>query len=88
MFKILKIFRLKRRKIKNPKKIGIDIGRIIIGGDTNEENPIFVTENYLNAPQVVDSFYSVKTIIEKFGQINVFLVSKCGEKNRKKVLNG
>lgn len=54
-------------------KIGIDIGRVIIGGDGEDT---FFTEDFLNTPQVEGAFRSIKALVDQ-GH-DVYLVSKCG----------
>ncbi len=61
------------------KKIGIDIGRVIISGDTDVPDQFFGAE-YLNVPPVAGSFEAIREIIEDYGPENVHLVSKCGER--------
>ena len=61
------------------KKIGIDIGRVIIKEDT--DNPgLFFSEKYLETSPVENSFKSIVNIIDMFGKENVYLVSKYKEK--------
>lgn len=66
--------------------IGIDIGRVIISGDTDIENQFF-TEQYLEVPAVENAFQSIGSIVEKYKAENVHLVSKCSEKTQVKTLN-
>ncbi len=67
------------------KIIGIDIGNVIIGGDTDTEGKFF-TNDYLNVPTIPDSFQAIKFLIEREGAENIFLVSKCSEKTQKRTL--
>jgi hypothetical protein len=66
-------------------RIGIDIGRVIIKGDTDKPNQFF-TKNYLTAPAVDLAFESITKIVERYGSDYVFLVSKCGESTEEKTL--
>lgn len=59
-------------------KIGIDIGRVIIAGDTDEHS-LFFSKNYLDAPAVTGAFESIARLAKAFGPENLYLVSKCGE---------
>jgi uncharacterized HAD superfamily protein len=64
------------------KRIGIDIGRVIIDSDT-DENLIF-TEKYLEAKEVKDSFSKIRDFCKNYGSENIYLVSKCGDSIQKK----
>ena len=66
-------------------KIGIDIGRVIIGGDTDKPDQFF-SKDYLNATAVENAFESIKKLVDKYGKENIYLVSKCGESTQKKTL--
>lgn len=66
-------------------KIGIDIGRVIISGDTDSPDQFF-GPNYLNCPQVKEAFPSITQLVTTFGAEQVFLVSKCGEHTQKRTL--
>ncbi len=66
-------------------KIGIDIGRVIIGSDTDQKD-LFFGKNFLNAPEVENSFESIKKIIMYYTGQNVYLVSKCGQETREKTI--
>ncbi len=61
----------------NQTRIGIDIGRVIIAGDTDQGNPFF-SRNFLQAPPVDDAIATITQLTSVFGPENVFLVSKCG----------
>ena len=58
--------------------IGIDIGRVIISGDTDIPNQFF-GEDYLKVPEVKGAFKTIEQIVEKYSSDKVYLVSKCGE---------
>lgn len=60
-------------------KIGIDIGRVIIAGDTDEHS-LFFSKNYLQAPAVTGAFEAIARLAQAFGPENLYLVSKCGER--------
>ncbi len=60
-------------------KIGIDIGRVIIAGDTDEHSSFF-SKNYLEAPAVAGAFESITRLAQAYGPENLYLVSKCGER--------
>ncbi len=64
-------------------RIGIDIGRVIIGSDTDRPDLIF-TNKYLEAPEVPEATVSIAQLVKHFGQQNVFLVSKCGAQVQQK----
>ncbi len=65
--------------------VGIDIGRVIIGSDTDNPNQFF-EKNYLITPEIKDAFDSIRKIVFHYQQKNVFLVSKCGELIQKRTL--
>lgn len=59
-------------------KIGIDIGRVIIAGDTDQPNTFF-SRDFLEAPAVDDAIPTIAQLAARQGPENVFLISKCGE---------
>jgi hypothetical protein len=65
--------------------LGIDIGRVIIKGDTDEPN-LFFSKDFLVAPAVEGAFSAIRQIVEIYGSKAVFLVSKCGESTESKTL--
>ncbi len=66
--------------------IGIDIGRVIISGDTDQPNQFFGPD-YLEVDEVDMASESVRQIVAKFGPNNVHLVSKCGEQTQQRTLH-
>ena len=66
--------------------IGIDIGRVIISGDTDTPKQFF-SDDYLAVNQVDGAFESIKQIVKAYGAENVHLVSKCGEQTQQRTLN-
>lgn len=58
-------------------KIGIDIGNVIVGGDTDQPDRFF-TDRYLDTPPVPGAIESIAELSALFGAENLFLVSKCG----------
>jgi hypothetical protein len=67
------------------KNIGIDIGNVIIGGDTDEKSNFF-GKDYLNVSMIPDALVSIKFLIEREGAENIFLVSKCGKATQARTL--
>ena len=65
------------------KQIGIDIGRVIISGDTDIPDQFF-GPNYLNTPRVKGAFGAIAHLVKQFGASQVFLVSKCGEQTQQR----
>lgn len=55
-------------------KIGIDIGRVIIGGDGEDT---FFTEEFLKTPEVARAFESIFELTKAGHEVH--LISKCGE---------
>jgi len=66
--------------------IGIDIGRVIISGDTDIPNQFF-SEDYLSVLPVNQAFDAIRQIVEKYGSAKVHLVSKCGEQTQQRTLH-
>lgn len=58
--------------------IGIDIGRVIISGDTDIPDQFF-GDDYLNVRQIAGAFDAIQQIVAAYKPENVHLVSKCGE---------
>lgn len=56
-------------------KIGIDIGRVIIGGEG--EDTIFNEENYLLSPEVPGAYRAVSKLAKQRHELHI--ISKCGE---------
>src|SRR3989338_6047305 len=69
-------------------RLGIDVGGVIISrGHHESRDTTFFTGNYLETPPVVGAFDAIRRLIEeKFGQDNVFLVSKAYPKTQRKTL--
>jgi len=66
------------------KRVGIDIGRVIISG--GNEGVDFFSKNYLKVPEVPFASRSVAKIVQEYGAHNVFLISKCSEAIQHKTL--
>jgi hypothetical protein len=66
-------------------KIGIDIGRVIIAGDTDTAN-LFFSQKYLEAPAVEGAISAIQKLAEVYAPQNIYLVSKCGETTEKRSL--
>ena len=67
-----------RRNFQKNKRIGIDIGRVIIGTDTDKP-ALFFSRDYLKAPENPGALQGIQTLCERLGPENIFLVSKCGQ---------
>ena len=67
-------------------KIGIDIGNVIIGGDTDRPD-IFFTDDYLDCPPIQDSLESIANLSKVVGPENVHLVSKCAPRVERKSID-
>lgn len=63
-------------------RIGIDIGKVIIGGE-GEADTSFFDDNYLMTPEVAGAFTAIRTLSEKF---DVWIISKCGTKVQERTL--
>lgn len=57
--------------------IGIDIGKVIIGGESDLPDTSFFSENFLATPPVSEAFESIRLLAQEF---DVWLISKCGQK--------
>lgn len=64
-------------------RIGIDIGGVIIAQDTDEPD-LFFTDEFLRAKPFTNCFEIIQKLVEKFGQENIFIISKCGLAVQKK----
>lgn len=60
-------------------RIGIDIGNVIIGGDTDKTNSLMFTDRFLETQFISGALETIQGLVRYYGQDNVFLVSKCGE---------
>ncbi len=64
-------------------RIGIDIGGVIIAQDTDEPD-LFFSENFLRAKPFPNCFETIQALIKKYGEENIFIISKCGHAVQKK----
>jgi hypothetical protein len=71
--------------MKYEKRIGIDIGKVIIGGGDSKDDTSFFSSGYLKTPEVTGAIDSIAALRKVFGD-NMWLVSKCGEKVQQKSL--
>jgi hypothetical protein len=58
-------------------RIGIDIGKVIIGGAAEQPDTSFFSDNFLETPPVPKAFESIQLLAKDF---DVWLISKCGQK--------
>jgi hypothetical protein len=66
-------------------KIGIDIGRVIIAGDTDAPN-LFFSQKFSEAPAVEGAIAAIQQLAEVYAPENIYLVSKCGETTQQRTL--
>ena len=59
------------------KILGIDIGRVIIGGDGKDDTSFF-TNGWIYTPEIPNAIDCIAKLVPEFD--DVYLVSKCGEK--------
>lgn len=64
-------------------RIGIDIGKVIIGG-SGEEDTSFFSEGYLLTPEIQGAFESIRLLSQTF---EVWIISKCGASVQAKTLD-
>lgn len=62
-------------------KIGIDIGRVIIGGNGEDT---FFSDSFLETPEVEGAYEAINQILKDGHEVH--LISKCGEKVEMKSL--
>jgi hypothetical protein len=67
-------------------RVGIDIGRVIIGG-AGPGDTSFFSGRYLETPAVPDAFEGVRQLVDENGENNVYLISKCGLQVQRKTLD-
>lgn len=58
-------------------RIGIDIGKVIIGGAADQPDTSFFSDNFLATPPIHESFESIQWLAKEF---DVWIISKCGQK--------
>lgn len=63
--------------------IGIDIGKVIIGGVSELPDTSFFGDNFLETPPIAESFESIRLLANEF---DVWLISKCGQKIQERSL--
>jgi 5'(3')-deoxyribonucleotidase len=64
-------------------RIGIDIGKVIIGGTSEHPDTSFFSDNFLATPPIPESFESITMLAQEF---DVWLISKCGQKIQERSL--
>lgn len=74
---------MRRRPGHQTFRAGLDIGRVILNGNTTDL--LLDTVKFLSVPPVPRAIWYVTRIVELFGPENVFLVSRCSETVEKKV---
>lgn len=63
-------------------RMGIDIGKVIIGG-IGEQDTSFFTDEFLSTPAVPNAFEAVRKLSKIY---DVWFVSKCGQKVQEKTI--
>lgn len=63
-------------------RIGIDIGKVIIGG-IGDQDTSFFSDDFLSTPAVPNSFETIRELALKY---DVWFVSKCGQKIQDRTL--
>lgn len=64
-------------------RIGIDIGKVIIGGASELPDTSFFSDNFLATPPVSEAFESIQLLANTF---DIWLISKCGQKIQERSL--
>ena len=59
--------------------IGIDIGKVIIGEDTQRPG-LFFSERFREAPPVKSAFRAIEQLVDIYRKDNIYLVSRCSKK--------
>lgn len=72
-------------KIKVMKKLGIDVGGVIIKNATEGNDTSFFSDNFLKTPPNEEAFNTITKLNDMFD--DVYIVSKCGYKIRNKTLD-
>jgi len=64
------------------RRIGIDCGGVIIAKTSTKkgEDTGFFSDNFLNTPQSPGCFETIKQLVDKYGNENIFVVPKASEK--------
>jgi hypothetical protein len=66
------------------RRIGIDVGGVIIDRANDDTDTSFFSDNYLETTPVSGAFDAIRKIVQYFGPENVFIVSKCGPNTERK----
>ena len=67
-------------------KMGIDVGGVIMDKTNDETDTSFFSGNYLESRATKDCFAAIRRLVNRFGDGNVVIISKCGESTQKKTL--
>lgn len=60
------------------KRLGIDIGKVIIGVDTDTPGKTIFGPDFLNTPEVPDAINTIRSLGDSGNWEQIHLVSKCG----------
>ena len=73
--------------IRPIKRIGIDMGHVIMdGANDGSETDFLKGPNYLNARATARCFEVIEGLVDKYGIGNVVVVSKCGPNTERRTL--
>lgn len=64
------------------KRVGIDIGGVIMDKANDKTDTSFFEGNYLESRATAGCFAAIRSIVNAVGPENVFVISKCGQKTQ------
>lgn len=71
--------------IEAVRRLGVDIGGVIIQPADDDADTSFFGDNYLRTPQMPGAFDGLVALADAFGD-HIWLVSKCGESTQRRTL--
>ncbi len=67
--------------------LGVDIGKVIITGDTDSPDRSMFGKDFLQSPEVEGAVEILKYLVSSPRWVQVYLISKCGEDMQKRTLS-
>jgi hypothetical protein len=62
-------------------RVGADVGGVMTDQHRNDgTDTSFRSDNFLKTTPVDDAFESMRSLVQRYGAENVFIISKCGER--------
>lgn len=67
--------------------LGVDIGKVIVAGDTDSPERSMFGKGFLQSPEVDGAVEILKYLVSSPRWVQIYLISKCGEDMQKRTLS-